>query len=126
MKILEIDCLVKDFPGVRALDGISLAIEQGEIRGLIGPNGSGKTTFGGNILFKGEKVCGLNIWDRVNKGLNLTHQEALYVPGLSIYRHIELGIMINGYPRSEILEIADIVDLTDILAEDPSDCRPEL
>ena len=43
-KIIEIDRLVKSFPGVRAVDGISFAINQGECFGLLGPNGAGKTT----------------------------------------------------------------------------------
>ena len=39
MPLLELDNVDKVFPGVKALDGVSLGIEKGEIRGLIGPNG---------------------------------------------------------------------------------------
>jgi len=42
--LLEIDGVDKSFGGIRALDGVSFALEQGTIAGLIGPNGSGKTT----------------------------------------------------------------------------------
>jgi len=64
--ILEINELTKIFPGVRAVDGVSFAIEPGTCFGLLGPNGAGKTTVieiiegiseptSGNILYKGEK-----------------------------------------------------------------------
>jgi ABC-2 type transport system ATP-binding protein len=42
--IIEVDNLVKAYPGVKAVDGVSLAIEQGSCFGLLGPNGAGKTT----------------------------------------------------------------------------------
>jgi ABC-2 type transport system ATP-binding protein len=42
--LLEANDLVKDFPGVRAVDGISFAVPAGSCFGLLGPNGAGKTT----------------------------------------------------------------------------------
>lgn len=42
--VLTVDGLVKSYAGVRALDGVSFAVEQGSVTGLIGPNGSGKST----------------------------------------------------------------------------------
>jgi len=63
--ILEIHNLIKEYPGVKAVNGVSLKIEQGRCIGLLGPNGAGKTTTiemiegitepnSGEILYKGE------------------------------------------------------------------------
>jgi ABC-type branched-subunit amino acid transport system ATPase component len=68
--LLDIKNLVKDFGGLRALSNVSLNIQKGEIRGLIGPNGSGKTTMinlitgiynisGGAIYFSQDRIDGL-------------------------------------------------------------------
>ena len=62
--LIKVDNLVKDYQGVRAVDGISFAIERGTCFGLLGPNGAGKTTTveilegikeatSGTILYKG-------------------------------------------------------------------------
>ena len=44
MAAIEVSGIVKDYPGVRALDGVDLTVQRGEILGLLGPNGAGKTT----------------------------------------------------------------------------------
>jgi branched-chain amino acid transport system ATP-binding protein len=132
MKVLEVKNLEKRFPGVKALDGVNLSVEQGEIRGLIGPNGSGKTTLirtimgfykqdKGEIIYNGDNLDHLEIWARVDNGLSLTYQTPAYVSGLSIYRHIELGTLARKWPKQRILEIAKQVGLEDALYKDPSE-----
>jgi branched-chain amino acid transport system ATP-binding protein len=70
MKILEVQDVRKTFGGVRAIDGVSLTIDEAGIVGLIGPNGSGKSTLfnlisgvyrpdAGQINFRGERIDGL-------------------------------------------------------------------
>ncbi len=44
MKALKVQNLTRDYDGLRAVDGISFAVEPGEIFGFLGPNGAGKTT----------------------------------------------------------------------------------
>ena len=59
MNILEINNLVKDFGGLRAVDTLSLSIKEGEILGMIGPNGAGKSTafncIAGDDFFRRQK-----------------------------------------------------------------------
>jgi branched-chain amino acid transport system ATP-binding protein len=70
MEILKIEKVGINFGGLVALKGINFFVKEGEIVGLIGPNGSGKTTFfnlitgiyqptSGNMFFNGEKITGL-------------------------------------------------------------------
>lgn len=132
MVILEVKNIDKRFPGVKALNDVSLSIEKEEIRGLIGPNGSGKTTLirtiigfykqdHGDIIFDGENLFEDKIWARVNKGLNQTYQNPMYVSGLSIFRHIELGTISKNLSEKKIIEIATEVGLGDKIDEDPSE-----
>jgi ABC-type branched-subunit amino acid transport system ATPase component/ABC-type branched-subunit amino acid transport system permease subunit len=83
-KLLEVKGLAKHFGGVRAVDGCSFAVEEGTISGLIGPNGSGKTTVfnligrtmradAGEIWFDGERLAGPP-WRRAYAGLGRTFQ----------------------------------------------------
>ena len=131
MPLLELDNVVKVFPGVKALDGVSLSIEKGEIRGLIGPNGSGKSTMiatimgtyrvdGGSIRFDGVDLGRSPIWERVKKGMNATNQTASYVSDLNIRRHLELGVMVNGFPKIDAERIAEMVGLERSLDELPT------
>ena len=85
MKLLTVQGLSKHFDGVTALDNIDLSIHKGEIRGIIGPNGSGKTTFinlvcgalppsNGSITFEGIDITSLKPHLIVNKGIARTFQ----------------------------------------------------
>jgi branched-chain amino acid transport system permease protein len=83
--LLEIRNLSKRFGGLKAVDGCSFAVPEGSITGLIGPNGSGKTTVfnlidhtihadSGEIEFAGERIDGLHSWERAHRGLGRTFQ----------------------------------------------------
>ena len=85
MNILEINNLVKDFGGLRAVDALSLFIKEGEILGMIGPNGAGKSTAfnciagvyaptKGDIFFAGNKINGVKPWNLCKNGLARTFQ----------------------------------------------------
>jgi branched-chain amino acid transport system ATP-binding protein len=84
-RILEVDNLSKRFGGFVALDGVSLHLEEGERLGLIGPNGSGKTTMincisgalpcnGGRVVFKGQDITRLPAYRRVRLGITRSFQ----------------------------------------------------
>jgi branched-chain amino acid transport system ATP-binding protein len=84
-RILEVDALSKRFGGFVALDAVSLHLGEGERLGLIGPNGSGKTTMincisgalksdGGAVIFKGRDVTRLPAYQRVRLGITRSFQ----------------------------------------------------
>ncbi|MGE5255578.1 MAG: ABC transporter ATP-binding protein [Hyphomicrobiales bacterium] len=85
MKILELKKVRKSFGGIKAVEEFSLSVEEGEIVGLIGPNGADKSTLfncvagvfpptSGEIFFLGEKINGQRPWDLCHKGLARTFQ----------------------------------------------------
>jgi branched-chain amino acid transport system permease protein len=83
--LLEVSGLAKQFGGLRAVDGCSFTVPEGSITGLIGPNGSGKTTVfnlidgtfapdAGTITFDGQRIDRLAPWSRAHRGLGRTFQ----------------------------------------------------
>lgn len=85
MPLLELKKLVKDFGGLKAVNEVSFQVEKGEIFGLIGPNGSGKTTIfncinnfypitRGDVIFKGKSIKGLKPHKVCHLGIGRTFQ----------------------------------------------------
>ncbi|MEM6548623.1 MAG: multiple monosaccharide ABC transporter ATP-binding protein [Pseudomonadota bacterium] len=96
--------ITKTFPGVKALDDVSLAVGPGEIHAVVGENGAGKSTlmkvlsgvyphgsFDGEIRFQGRPVMMSGIPDSERLGIIIIHQELALVPLLSIAENIFLG-----------------------------------
>jgi D-xylose transport system ATP-binding protein len=104
MPLLELRDITKDFPGVRALDGVSFTLEKGEIHALCGENGAGKSTliktlcgvnpwgtYGGEILLDGAPVRFQSLKDAEHHGIALIAQELALVPELSVMENLALG-----------------------------------
>ncbi|MEZ5423891.1 MAG: xylose ABC transporter ATP-binding protein [Pyrinomonadaceae bacterium] len=104
MALLEMHDIQKDFPGVRALDGVSLTLEAGEFHALVGENGAGKSTlmkvlsgvypaseFQGRIAIEGQTVSFSGIRDSENAGIAIIFQELSLVKELSVGENIFLG-----------------------------------
>ena len=104
MPLLELRSITKEFPGVRALDGVSFALEEGEVHALCGENGAGKSTlikilcgfypsgtYGGEILLRGEPVHFRTLKAAESHGIALIAQELALVPELSVAENLVLG-----------------------------------
>ncbi|WP_428965710.1 multiple monosaccharide ABC transporter ATP-binding protein [Micromonospora fluostatini] len=102
--ILEMRHITKTFPGVTALQDVSLAVRRGEIHAICGENGAGKSTlmkvlsgvhptgsYDGEIVFDGTPVHFRGIRDSESHGIVIIHQELALVPYLSIAENIFLG-----------------------------------
>lgn len=102
LPLLEMIDITKSFPGVQALKGVSLSVQAGEIRALLGENGAGKSTlmnildgvfpeYGGKILLDGQPVTIRSPRDAQKLGIAMIHQELHLVPELSVAANIFLG-----------------------------------
>ena len=100
--LLEARGLVKRFGGVLALDGLDLAVKPSEIIGLIGPNGSGKTTFfnvvtgiyaadAGGVMFDGADITTVAARAVYRAGISRTFQRSRLSLPLSIFDNIMIG-----------------------------------
>ena len=102
--ILEMRDITKTFPGVKALQDVSLAVQRGHIHAICGENGAGKSTlmkvlsgvyphgsYDGEIVLEGEPVAFKNINDSEAAGVVIIHQELALSPYLSIAENIFLG-----------------------------------
>lgn len=102
MALLQIDGLVKQFGGVKALGGVDFHIDEGEIVSVIGPNGAGKTSFfnvisglfppdGGSINFDGDNVAGHLPNEITKRGIARTFQNVRLFPNLTVLENVMVG-----------------------------------
>lgn len=100
--VLRMEGIMKRFPGVLALNNVSMHVRPGTVHALMGENGAGKSTlmkclFGiyhaddGDIIFKGNKVRFLSAKDALVSGISMIHQELLNVPQRTVSQNIWLG-----------------------------------
>lgn len=100
--VVKIDGLVKRFPGVVAVDDVSLEIRAGEVLGLIGQNGSGKSTLikilggversdGGSIQLRGSEYRPRGVSDANAHGVGIVFQEQSLLGNLTVAENIYLG-----------------------------------
>lgn len=100
--LLEMKNITKEFPSVKALDGVTFALRPGSIHALMGENGAGKSTLmkclfgiynpdGGEVLLEGEPVAFRSPKDALSHGVAMVHQELNQALGRSVMDNIWLG-----------------------------------
>lgn len=147
MALLEVKKLSKYFGGLAALSEFDMAVEEGEVRGLIGPNGSGKTTFynvisgvyrptSGTIVYNGVDISHLPPSEIAKMGLVRTFQHTALFMDFTVLQNISVGRhlhakesvfgVVGSTPRTKQVEkeamkkageIVDFMELTDIKDE---------
>ena len=102
--ILQMKGITKKFPGVKALDDVTLEVRRGSIHAICGENGAGKSTlmkvlsgvyphgtYDGQIFFMGKEMKFKNIKESENAGIAIIHQELTMIPELSVTENIFMG-----------------------------------
>ena len=109
---IELREVHKSFGKTKIINGVSLAIRQGERHAIIGPNGAGKSTLynlisgrypvsGGNILLNGEDITGLKPFEINRKGLSRSFQVTNIFHNMSVYENVRCGVLWSaGYRYS--------------------------
>jgi ABC-type sugar transport system ATPase subunit len=104
MTTLEMRAITKVFPGVKALDGVTFDLNQGEIHALVGENGAGKSTlikilagvyphpeYGGRIVLEGSERRFASVRESEQAGIAVIYQEMSLVKEMSVAENIFLG-----------------------------------
>ncbi|WP_010103090.1 L-arabinose ABC transporter ATP-binding protein AraG [Verminephrobacter aporrectodeae] len=115
--VLEFRGIGKNFPGVRALSDVSLAVHAGTVHGLMGENGAGKSTLlkilggvyqpdAGQVLLDGRPQRLQHARAAIDAGISIIHQELQYVPELSVMENLMLGHLPQrlGFVRARQLQ----------------------
>ncbi|NJD61832.1 MAG: ABC transporter ATP-binding protein [Deltaproteobacteria bacterium] len=141
--MLEVRGLVKNFGGIRALNGVDLHLDRGELVGMIGPNGSGKTTVfnvvtgiyrpeAGGVAIEGTPIAGLAPHRINGMGIARTFQNIRLFRNLSVadnvragcHRHVRYGSLAalsrsdrfhagEGELRGKVTELLELISLRD-------------
>ena len=128
-KAVEMLHITKTFPGVLANDDVSFSVDQGQILGLIGENGAGKSTMmnmlyglfppdSGEIRLFGERVTVRSPDQAISMGIGMVHQHFMLMPNLTVLQNIILGkeptkkgLLDTASARAKIQEIMDTYGL---------------
>jgi ABC-type uncharacterized transport system ATPase subunit len=126
--ILRAQGVAVHFGGVKALDGVDLSVDRGELRCLIGPNGAGKTTFFrcltgvlkptlGTIVFRDESIGGWERHEIARAGIGIKTQVPSLFDGLSVEENLWLSLrkVADERQRRElILQVLDRFGIADL------------
>ena len=103
---MEMRGIVKQFPGVLAVDHVDFDVRAGEVHALLGENGAGKSTlmkilYGlyqpneGEIFLNGERVAIKSPSDAIARGIGMIHQHFMLVPSLTVAENVALVLFLK-------------------------------
>jgi branched-chain amino acid transport system ATP-binding protein len=128
MAILEVKNLTKNFGGLRAVNNVTFGIGEGEIFGLIGPNGSGKTTIfncinnyypitSGNVIFKKKDITGWKTHKICHLGIGRTFQVVKPLSRMTVLDNVTASAFCRAdtlrEAQSEAMKVLDFCSLLD-------------
>jgi sulfate transport system ATP-binding protein len=117
---IELRNVSKHFGGVKAVDGVSFSVKEGELMALLGPSGGGKTTVlrmiaglemptSGDVLIRGQRVNDLSVQER---NIGFVFQNYALFKNMSVARNIAFGLKIKKWRRKAIQErVAELIEL---------------
>ena len=126
--ILVVDKVTKTYPGVRALDQVSIEFQKGEIHALVGENGAGKSTIiktiagaikpdCGSVLFEGRDLTKMKTSEIRNCGIEVVYQEFNLALQLPVYENIFIGNLAGKGPGKKLADKKYMIDTTRQLFE---------
>lgn len=106
--VLRADNIAKHYGGLKAVKGVSISIEEGELRGLIGPNGAGKSTFfrmlageiqptHGRVYLRGQDITGIGVTQVCQLGMSKSYQVNTLFDQLTVKQNILMSVL--GHKR---------------------------
>ncbi len=132
--VLQAQDVAIHYGGVKAVDGVSLTLERGQIHGLIGPNGAGKSTVidaitgrtrltRGKVMLGGEDVSELGTTERRMRGLSRSFQRTSIFGQMAVRKQVELashkmGVKDSDADADAVLKELGLTPLADVTAED--------
>ena len=132
--VLQAEDVAIHYGGVKAVDGVALTLERGQIRWLIGPNGAGKSTVidaitgrrrltRGRVHLGGEDVSELGAVERRKRGLSRSFQRTSIFGQMKVRQQVELasykmGVADSGADANAVLKELDLYALSNTTAED--------
>lgn len=106
--VLRADNIAKHYGGLKAVKGVSISIQEGELRGLIGPNGAGKSTFfrmlageiqptHGRVYLRGQDITGIGVTQVCQMGMSKSYQVNTLFDQLTVKQNILMSVL--GHKR---------------------------